>query len=254
MELQLAEIVKHRRLTALESSKNSERVFNKAIVSSPTIDQPNFTQLAGQDIRSLFDLIDDHFFDGQVNQTLVELNYPLRTRLSRRMTSSGGITTMSRPSNSYAAKEFEIAVSSTLLFQSFRNEKTISVTGVRCHNRLEALQRIVEHEMIHVVEMLLWHDSNCAAGRFRGIAGRLFGHRQSSHQLLTPMEVAERDHGIEVGSRVRFRFNGRCFEGFVNRVTRRATVLVPDARGVPYDDGSRYLKYYVPISELSVTR
>jgi hypothetical protein len=161
---------------------------------------------------------------------------------------------MSRPSTNDMAKEFEIAISSTLLFQSFRNEQTISVTGVRCHNRLEALQRIIEHEMIHVVEMLLWHDSNCAARRFRGIAGRMFGHRQSSHQLLTPSDVAERDHGIEVGSRVRFRFNGRCIEGFVNRVTRRATVLVPDSRGARYDDGNRYLKYYVPISELSVAR
>jgi hypothetical protein len=36
----------------------------------------------------------------------------------------------------------------------------------------------------------------------------------------------------------------------VNRVTKRATVLVEDARGVRYSDGRRYAKFYVPVGML----
>ena len=150
-------------------------------------------------------------------------------------------------------KQFEIAISSTLLFQSFRDERPLSVTGVMCSNRAEALQRIMEHEMIHLIEMAIWHDSSCSAYRFRNIAKRMFGHKQSSHQLITPAEVAEQDRGIGVGSKVAFEFNGIQRTGFVNRVTKRATVLVPDKRGERYDDGRAYLKFYVPISRLRKT-
>ena len=78
----------------------------------------------------------------------------------------------------------------------------------------------------------------------------MFGHKQSSHQLITPAEVAEKDRGIGVGSKVVFEFNGKRHTGFVNRVTKRATVLVPDRRGDRYDDGRAYLKFYVPIARL----
>jgi hypothetical protein len=36
----------------------------------------------------------------------------------------------------------------------------------------------------------------------------------------------------------------------VNRITRRATILVEDSRGERFSDGKRYLKYYVPIHQL----
>ena len=38
--------------------------------------------------------------------------------------------------------------------------------------------------------------------------------------------------------------------GRVNRITKRATVLVEDIGGQPYSDGLRYKIYYVPIAHL----
>ena len=38
--------------------------------------------------------------------------------------------------------------------------------------------------------------------------------------------------------------------GVVNRITRRATVLVEDQHGLPYSDGKRYKKFYVPFGSL----
>ena len=43
---------------------------------------------------------------------------------------------------------------------------------------------------------------------------------------------------------------GSRYVGVVNRVTKRATVLVEDSRGVRYSDGRCYAKFYVPVGML----
>jgi hypothetical protein len=70
-----------------------------------------------------------------------------------------------------------------------------------------------------------------------------------THNLITQRERAA-ESGIRVGSPVRFRFEGRNLEGRVNRITKRATVLVEDPAGMLYSDGHRYKGYYVPIGWL----
>jgi hypothetical protein len=68
--------------------------------------------------------------------------------------------------------------------------------------------------------------------------------------LVTQRERAHRLFDIRLGSRVRFSFEGRQLVGVVNRITRRATVLVESERGVRYNDGKRYEKFYIPIVNL----
>jgi hypothetical protein len=173
----------------------------------------------------------------------------LQFRLSKRMTSAGGKTTRFKPRGGPVF--FEIAVSTTLLFQTFHDvERPITVAGIVCRDRLEALQRVVEHEIVHLIEMLLWTHSSCSANRFQSIAARAFGHVEHTHQLITPRERALRKFGIRTGDRVRFELDGAPMVGVVNRITRRATVLVEDPRGMRYTDGKRYAKYYVPLAML----
>ena len=50
---------------------------------------------------------------------------------------------------------------------------------------------------------------------------------------------------------VSFELDGRHPFGRVNRITRRATVLVEDPRGMLFDDGKRYLTFYVPLPLLT---
>ncbi len=108
----------------------------------------------------------------------------------------------------------------------------------------------MEHEIVHLIEMLLWYDSSCAARRFLRIANNFFNHQKASHELLTPADKALTKLGIRVGDKVSFEVDGQAIQGYVNRITRRATVLVEDSKGQSYDDGSRYLKYYVPLEQL----
>ncbi len=51
---------------------------------------------------------------------------------------------------------------------------------------------------------------------------------------------------------VRFRVDGEELTGIVNRVTKRATVLVERDGGRRYSDGKQYAKYYVPPRMLEI--
>ena len=99
------------------------------------------------------------------------------------------------------------------------------------------------------MEQLCWETSNCAAARFQDIAARHFLHRAHTHNLVTRRERAA-DSGIRLGSRVTFVFEGQRLTGRVNRITKRATVLVQDGEGQQYSNGLRYRAYYVPIGLL----
>ncbi len=137
-----------------------------------------------------------------------------------------------------------------MTFQDVR--RGVVVAGLQCRDRLEALLRIMEHELVHLAELVTWDESSCSAYRFRKIARNMFGHTDTSHFLVTPREHAAATHGIRVGSIVWFDFDGRRFSGKVNRVHHRATVLVEDPSGRPYSDGKRYQKFYVPLAQLSL--
>jgi len=219
---------------------------------SPAIRTPDFDETETRDLLRLFDLYDAHFFGGRLRAALG--GREIRFDYSRRMTSSGGKTLRWRDGRGRRGGDrFAIRISIHLLFRNFSGvgHREVRVGGLPCGSRLEALQRIFEHELVHLAEMLAWDDSNCSAPRFAGIVRRLFGHTETRHGLVTAVEEAAVRHGVGVGSRVSFPYRGRRLEGFVNRITKRATVLVEDPRGRPYSDGRCYAKYYVPLSALA---
>lgn len=246
----LRTLVEERELSPSTIEARREDVRRRVVEASDHLDGPHFTRIHPHDVERLFDGIDERFFDGLLGRH--EARSRLAFRLSSRMTSCGGKTTAWRVRGS-AERSFEIAISSTLLFTSFEGpHREMSVVGLPCEDRLGALLGIMEHEMVHLVEMWLWERSSCAKPRYQGITRRLFGHTEHRHRLVTPRERAVRQLGITVGKRVAFTFEGRRRVGIVNRITRRATVLVADRRGDRYSDGRRYLKFYVPLEALEL--
>lgn len=229
-----------------------DKIARTVIESSRAMKSPNFSAASARDLQMMAELYDRFFFDGHC--LAVARQFGMQFRWSKRMTSTGGKTVRTVHNDRYTGQQqvrYEIVLSATLLFQTFSDlKRPIRVTGVLCTNRIQAMQRIMEHELIHLVEMLVWQDSCCAAPRFQSIARRLFGHTEHKHDLITQQERAERKFNVRVGSAVTFVHEGTPRIGTVNRITRRATVLVPDPKGQLYDDGSRYTKYYVPISHL----
>ena len=231
-------------------------VYGELLRQSPRVRRGNFTHFAEPDLALLFDLYDGRFFAGGLHRLLDAAASPLLFRTSRRLTRTAGTTTRfpgrrPRPGAPPAPPRYEIAVSAPLMFQTFHDvQRPVRVNGLLCVDRVEALQRVFEHELIHLLEMLVWTKSSCSAPRFRGLAWNYFGHSATKHDLITQDERASNRFGVRRGDRVTFVFEGVRRAGMVNRITRRATVLVESAAGTVYTDGKRYEKFYIPLGQL----
>ena len=236
-------------------AEKARAVYGDLLRRSPRVTAPNFTRLAEPDLALLFDLYDGRFFAGGLRRLLDAAGSPLTFRTSRRLTRTAGTTTRFDPRRPRSAPptppRFEIAVSTPLLFQTFHDvERTVYVNGLLCRDRAEALQRVFEHELLHLLEMLIWTRSSCGAERFKTLARNYFGHTATKHDLITQGERARNRFGLRPGDAVAFVLEGVRRVGVVNRITRRATVLVESAAGPVYTDGKRYEKFYVPLAQL----
>lgn len=248
--MDLLAIVESRTCTAEQIATRTGQIHATALARSKYLEVANFRCIHPSDLALLFAEYDTRFFDDQLRQTLGEI--PLKWILSKRMTSAGG-RTMELTTRQTGQRRFEISVSTTLLYGCFSadDHRPITVCGIVCEDRLQALQRVLEHELVHLTEMLLWHHSSCRKERFQSISQRLFGHNGFQHRLITARERAYAKFGIRPGLKVRFRFDGIEYTGFVNRVNKRASVLVEDPTGQRYNDGKYYTTYYIPAQYLS---
>ena len=239
-------------MSSEEIATKTSDIYAAMLHESDDLDAGDFGAIHPDDLQRMFRLYDEVFFEGQCQALLGEI--PLGFRLSKRMTRSAGHTAglvKRGPDGTVLQRRFEVVISSTLLFQSFQGEKrAITVAGLKCRDRLEAMQRVFEHELVHLIETLLWSKSSCSAPRYQSIAGRWFGHTRYSHHLVTSHERALSAFGINLGDRVSFRFEGRQLVGHVNRITKRATVLVENRQGEHFTDGKRYETYYIPLQYL----
>lgn len=240
-----------------EVGRKARAIYEATLRESRHIRAGNFGALGTEDVERLYHHYDEAFFQGLFQRLLRrEGEGRLIFRVSSTMTSAGGKTKRWRPRGSSpgddgAVAAYDLAVSAPLLFQTFREDsRPIRVAGIECADRLEALQRIVEHEMLHLLELLVWRTTSCAQERFQRLARNLFDHTEVHHQLVTQREIAHTRYGIRGGSRVTFEYGGLSYTGIVNQITKRVTVLVEHPEGAIYSDGKRYLKFYVPLERL----
>ncbi|MDB4338866.1 SprT-like domain-containing protein [Rubripirellula sp.] len=227
-----------------------EEIFRNSLQLSRTFQGPNFNRVGRDDLVRMVKQYDERFFGGKVLPLAKAegLDFSISSRMTK---VAGKLVTHYENGTAEGRRRFEMVLSSTLLFQTFEDSgQAVEVTGRLCRNRLEAMQRVVEHEFVHLVEMLIWNDGNCNESRFQSIAKRYFAHTDYRHSLITQRERAAMRFNVRLGDQVRFKHEGRFISGRVNRITRRATVLVPSDRGQLFCDGKRYQRFYVPLEKL----
>ena len=224
-----------------EIKDKTKAIYRQILAESGNLKEGNFGRISTEDFRRLFELYDQHFFDGFF---LGHCREKLFFRLSRRMTRAGGKTTYAKKAGTY-----EIALSTTLIFQTFQDVvREVTVNGIVCHDRLEATMRVLEHEIVHLLELVVFGCSSCTESRFRQLSHNIFGHTGTTHRLVTQAERAREKFSLKPGDEAVFEFEGTVRRGLISRITKRATVMVRDPNG-PYADahGDRYVKFYVPI-------
>lgn len=231
--------------TSREIKKKSKKIYRQILAESENFDCGNFKAIGTDDLASLFGLYDLYFFNRFFHNNYKE---KISFRLSRRMTRAAGGIAYRKHDGTYT-----IALSTTLVSQTFHDVKReVTVNGIVCHDRLEATMRVLEHEIIHLLEWVLFGKTSCSKPGFRSLSRNIFGHTDVTHQLVTQAERAHKRFNLRVGDEAVFEHDGKTYRGVISRITKRATVMVRDSDGHFQDSqGNRYSKYYVPLQHLN---
>ena len=229
-----------------------KQIFEELIKQSENIKNGNIINILPTDLELLFKLYDRIFLRNDfTNQYLGRFRFSL----SKRMIKSSGLTLVPRNISSLRPEEvvieFRFGINFFLQYDLTAANKFVS--RIKTQNALEALQLVLEHEICHAIEFILYHQSSCKGKRFKTLAQNLFGHKSSYHELPTNQEIAKEQLGLSIGASVSFQFKGKQLEGFIHRIHKRATVMVKSSKGQYVDlQGNRYTKYYVPLNHLTV--
>ncbi len=231
-------------------SAGREEIRRELLQKSPHLSGGRITRIFQSDLKLLFELYDRIFFREYFRD-----HFPGRLlfSLSPRMTRNAGMTIYPRNLNSLPPQEecYDLRISVILIFSYEKLERDKVVNGIKTRDSLEALQLVFEHELCHLIELHCFRESSCRRQRFQSLAFNIFGHTESCHRLPLMPEIATAEYGLSAGDQVSFQAEGKTFEGIICRITRRATVMVPDAGGLYRDRaGKRYRKFYVPLTML----
>jgi hypothetical protein len=164
------------------------------------------------------------------------------------MTKAAGLTKYNRKT-----KNFELIFSIPLLLHAFNENqgKAFEVNGIMCNSPKEALMRVMEHEIVHVLEFIIKGNSSCSKKDFKNISYLLFGHTQTKHAITQEPVTPPEKYDFKIGQEVCFSFDGKNYTGIIHRITKRATVMVKSPKGIYTDKkGNFYAKFYVPLSML----
>ena len=234
--------------TPVRIRRTNRKIYRQILQESENIDQGNFNAIAIKDFARLFELYDLHFFDRYFHNGH---NGKIFFRLSERMTKAGGKIAYAKDTDVYT-----IYLSTALIFQTFGGvTREVTVNGIVCRDRLEATMRILEHEIIHLLELVFFDSTSCSKPRFKHLCQNIFGHTEVTHRLVTQAELAQEQHNLGIGSTVSFEYGGETHRGIISRITKRATVMVRDRAGDFRDlQGDRYSKYYIPLEDLKHVR
>ncbi len=226
------------------------QVAQGLITKSAHIKGADIDQISSTDLKLLFMLYDEIFFQHQFAQ---EYKGKIKFSLSSRLIKTAGKTLVPKHIAQLKPEELtlEIRIGTEFFFKYNEIERKKSVAGIVTSSALEALQLVFEHELCHVIEFVNFKTSNCKQKRFKTISGNLFGHTESTHQLPTPRQILQEKYGFKIGDTVTFNFEKQKLEGVLYKVNKRATVMVRDKDGSYADkQGNRFAKYYVPIAGL----
>lgn len=223
-------------------------IYSKLINTSENIKSGIIKKISADDLYLLFKLYDETFLQGYFNENFYG---SIHFSLSKRMTSSAGKTIYPRNITHLSLNEikFEIRMAVNFFFKFYETKGDKIVNGIIASDALEALQLVFEHEICHVIELIMYRQSSCSGKRFKTMANRIFGHTKSYHELPTASQIAKRNYISSIGKKVVFKYNNLNLSGIITNINKRATIMVMNNNGNYVDkSGNRYIKYYVPLN------
>ena len=195
----------------------------------------NFTSLKTSTLKRLFDLYDDIFFGGEIQEKLTQDNSTLTMSVTNRkgVKYGGYCKKTAKGTRCFYTLQFPTSVFMSLFN---KGEKGLKNGGLICKNRLDCLQLTFEHELIHLL-MFLWKFSGkgpvySSHGKlFKCMVYAYFGQTEFKHSLLAGDIASHLTRAdLNVGTIVRVKDAGLgIVRGFTSKKVR-VDILLKDGR------------------------
>ena len=210
----------------VELEYNNEMIKKKRENIRQNLDLDNdLIDLHINHLETLFKLYDAEFFKGQLSNQINKKNGTLTFELSNRMKTSAGKCIVSN-------NNFIIRIAKKVLLDSFNNQYQPSVNGINCHNRIEALLLVFEHELIH----LAIYSMNLRLPKtpiysshgsfFKQLAFAYFQHTKTKHNLqglssLPPLNKSD----FTLNQSVSFVFKKQTLTGIITKLNPKRAAI-----------------------------
>ena len=186
------------------------------------------SNLVTKDLRYLFNLYDDVYFSGEYKRMIKSTN----TRLQFGFLP--GTDVMGLHSYTSSGNTCKLSISRVGISKLFsNNEKRLWVNGLNVRDRLEALQVVFEHEMVHMYMVLRGWSNKIKSGKgkmyysshgklFQELAKRFFLHTDYRHALTNGESTGHltKDR-CKVGMNVIFTFKHKKCKGVIIKCNPR---------------------------------
>jgi hypothetical protein len=136
------------------------------------------------DLRALFNLYDDIFFENSFNAYFGRSGSDFSTFFAPKLTKTAGMCTKQ-------GCVYTIQISSQIMSGLFTSvgKNVHAANGLICRTRLSCLQLVLEHEMIHLLQYI-WRECSSTASHgpeYRTLVKNIFGHTETTHDLLNAL-------------------------------------------------------------------
>ena len=185
-------------------------------------------------LDDMFKYYDYYYFGNMIQYALNKTEGQIKFEFSDKMTSTGG--TCSRTGICI----YKIKISRKKLDEiNTTNVNDMAVNGIIPRDKVDALQLIFEHELIHAVLSIFVNEISGHGQLFKDIARNLFGHTKTTHTIGTKNKQTAifNKSNLKVGQQIAFMMKKEKIYGNILKLNpKRAKIST--AKGVysvPYD-------------------
>jgi ribosomal protein L35AE/L33A len=184
-------------------------------------------------LEELLKLYDDLFFKKQLSEMITKDKIQLSLGYSDKLTKTGG----------YCDREgcvYNIKLSQPIIMGTFRRgEKSHTSNGLQCHDRLECLMNVFEHELIHfIIGITHGHIKGDPIYKahglyFQQLMKAFFGHTEFKHSLTRNIDKPGKREDFKLGDHVSFESNnGEIITGTIEKLNPKRAII--GTYSVPY--------------------
>jgi hypothetical protein len=195
--------------------------------------------LTVNDVEKIFKIIDDVFFNKQIEKIVRSKGVELKFDINSKFTSIAGYC------KQINSKKYILSFSAPIIKKLFsKDEKRYELGGLQCSSKIECMYHVICHELIHLIVFMecpeMMTSKRGHNGIFKKMIKNIFGHTTCHHMLHEDIDTREGrttrafeavKTNFKVGDTLATKAGKRTFRGQIMSIgSKRVKILTSDKK------------------------